>query len=827
MRMGRGGVVLGAAIAGLMLVAAGLALVVAWTTCGLRGCPDIELLQGYMPDEASVVVDRNGEPVGSLYLVRRVLVPLDSVPEHVAAAFIAAEDRRFWEHSGVDWRRIPGAAWRNLQARRIEEGFSTITMQLARNLFPDALPAEERTVARKLGEMRVAMEIEERYGKQEILELYLNQIYFGSGAWGIEAAAREFFGKSASQLTLAEGAMLAGVPVAPSVLNPRAAPEAAKRRRSVVLSRMVAAGLITAEEARVAAEEPVHLSRSDWIVRDEAPYFLEAVRQEMEQVLGRALYTRGLTIHATIDLDVQRIAERELLAQLERIESGAYGTFRHPRYSQSADVPEEPSGRTPYLQGAVVVMELATGGVLAMVGGRDFNDSRYNRALQAWRQPGSAFKPVVYAAALEEGIPPTHRLADTPYSLRLAGGQVWAPTNYGGGYSGQVTLRDALRLSKNVPTVRLADEVGLSRVIGMARQLGLSGRIPEVPSVVLGAAEVTLMELVTAYTPFATLGDRVEPRLVTHVEDRNGNVVWRSERETRRVLDPAVAFLVTDILRDVVNRGTGTAVRAAGYRGPAAGKTGTTNDATDVWFVGFTPAVAAGVWIGMDRPRTVVAGATGGVLAAPVWGRVVRALGESGQDWAPPPGVMNVRVDVFGDPVPNDCPPMGPTRTEFILRGTVAVESCHDYLTRPRDQAWPGGPELLGEELWWRLRREELERSGRSPDAPGAAGPDGASDGGSPADEPGPAGTEPSRRDRRRGRDDDGTVDPDASRGRPPVDGRSPDPGATGGRGPGANADPVGPDHDPSPVDEPGRNQPEPPSVLPGVPADSMDWLEP
>jgi len=691
----------------LLLLAAGIAWFL-WERCGLRGCPDIELLNGYVPDEASIVVDRRGVEVAKLYRVRRVVVPLDSLPPYVPAAFIAIEDRRFWSHDGVDWRRVLGAAWANLRAMGIEEGFSTITMQLARSIFPDRLPVHERTLSRKLAEVRVAREIEDRYSKRQILEMYLNQIYFGGGAWGIEAAAHEYFGKPAAALTLAEAALLAGLIRAPNRLNPRVAPEAALARRRVVLNRMAAQGLITPAEAAVAAAEPLELSRGETERSGRAPYYVEEARRALEERFGDAIYTSGYRIHTALDLEVQRIAETELRRQLEAIEAGHYGRLLGPGRDGGAGAADR---RTTYLQGAVVVMDARTGDVLALVGGRDFADSKFNRATQARRQPGSAFKPFVYVAALAAGLPPTHALSDTPLHRVLEDGTVWSPQNYEGGYAGVVTLRDALVQSRNVATIRLAEEVGLDAVIDIARRFGLSGPIPRVPSVAIGAAEVTLLELTAAYAAFATLGRRPEPRLVLRVEDRNGRVIWERAPRGSRVLDPATAFLITNLLSDVVDRGTGTAVRAVGFRGPAAGKTGTTNDATDTWFLGYTPHWAAGVWIGFDRPHPIVGGATGGRLAAPVWGRIMRqAAPPSREGWSPPPGVETRLVDASGGVLAPWCAPVGPVREEYFLAGTAPYATCGPTLS----PLWPdsidpgllGTPADSGEERWWnRLRR--------------------------------------------------------------------------------------------------------------------------
>ena len=666
------GLILGGGTAVLLLIFA-----VLWLRCGLRGCPDVEMLKGYMPEQASTLVDTDGEEIAKLFVTRRVVVPVDSMPEHLLNAFVAIEDKRFWEHGGVDWRRVIGALFTNVKAGEIEEGSSTITMQLARNVFPEKLPANQKTLTRKLGEARVARQIEGAYSKREIMELYLNQIYFGNGAYGIQAAAEEYFGKSATQLTLAEAALLAALPRAPSRLNPRASREAALEGRALVLQRMAEQGFITEEQRAEAADAKLALKERRTKSVDNAPYFVEAVRRQLENDLGNDIYTEGYTIHTTLDLDVQRVAEQELSRQLRAIESGGYGGFPHETYASAhADsVAASPEG-TPYLQGAVIVMEAQTGDIRALVGGRDFNDSEFNRATQARRQPGSAFKPFVYAAAINSGYAPTHQLLDRPLRYVLDNGRVWEPGNYDGSYAGVVTMRQALTHSKNVATVRLANEVGMSRVIGMAEQMGL-GDIDHHPSVVLGTAEVTPMDLTAAYAAFATLGQRPEPRLVVRVVDTNGNVVWSQQPEARRVLEPGVAFVTTTLMQDVVDRGTGTAVRAVGYRQPAAGKTGTTQDAADVWFVGFTSELVGTVWIGFDKRIRITRSGTGGEMAAPVWGRIMSRIGARSAGWSAPAGVVERVVDEAGMVVAAGCSPQGATRTEYFVGGSAPSAPCY------------------------------------------------------------------------------------------------------------------------------------------------------
>lgn len=651
--------------------------------CALGGCVPLDDLARFEA-EGSELLDINEEPFAHLATVNRRIVPLDSLPPHIPQAFLAIEDQRFYDHQGIDLWRTAGALWKNLRSGGVEEGGSTITQQLARNLFPEWLPYQERNIRRKVLEARVARQIERTFPKEKILELYLNHIYLGSGAYGVEAAARTYFGKSAAELSLAEAATLAALPQAPSRVNPKQDAEGAIRRRNLVLQQMVEAGFVTEAEASAAREEPLAEASADGEEESgiKAAYFVEQVRRELEQVIGNRFYTAGLRIHTTLDSDIQAAAEAELENQLRAVESGRYGTFRHPTYSAM-----EEDQSAEYLQGAVVVLDANTGEVRALVGGRDYSQSKFDRATQALRQPGSAFKPFIYATALEYYRSPAETVEDTPLQVTLTGGRVWEPRNYADSYGGTVTLREALIHSRNAATVRIAQQIGLQPTIRLAHELGISTELPDLPSTALGAAEVRPIELVAAYAAFANGGSRVEPYLIRRVVDRNGQVVWESRPRTRQVLDPAVAYVLTTMLQDVVDRGTGTAVRAAGFRAPAAGKTGTTNNSTDVWFVGYTPELVAGIWIGFDDPKPIIRGASGGTLAAPTWGRMMRRIYESRpapSDWRVPPGVVTAEVDrLTGARFNPDCPVHGPVYTEYFIRYTPPAASCPDRYDLP------------------------------------------------------------------------------------------------------------------------------------------------
>jgi penicillin-binding protein 1A len=688
-------------VAGLFALALGScgtgSLVAAWTRACVGTCPTAEAIASFSPRQASLVLDARGGVLGQFYRERRTLIDLDSLPEHVPMAFVAIEDRRFFEHEGVDPVRMIGAVRDNIIRGWGGPGGSTISMQLARNLFPQQLPANEKSVRRKVAEIKLAMEMERRFSKKEILELYLNHIYLGAGAYGVEAAARTYYGKPARQLTPLEAATLAGLPQAPSAYNPRNHPERALRRRVLVLDAMESVGIITAEEANEGRAAPIALAPPGGAYR--APYFVESIRRELEDRFGELLYTGGLRIHTALDPELQATAETSLEEQIQAIESGRLGSFRgvsRARFDSERD-PEEPVTHTPYLQGVVVVLDPHTGLVRAMVGGRDFRQSQFNRATQALRQPGSAFKPFVYASALEKGRSPLYGVSDAPLSITV-GNTVWSPKNYDGSYGGFLPMRSALRNSRNLPTIRLGREVGIEAVRDLAQRTGLDTRIPGYPSVYIGAAGVYPLDMMGAYAAFANGGWKVEPQLVARVENHRGELLWQPAPPPQRAVEPGVAYLLTDMLREALDRGTGYAARnpAIGnlsFDVPAAGKTGTTNDATDVWFVGYTPDLLAGVWLGFDTPRPIMGGATGGGLAVPVWARVVRRAYENRDPpaaWSQPDDVVTLRMS-GGTVLAEGCP--GGTPDLFVRRFAPAP-SCPRY--EPVDEFVDPTPELPG-----------------------------------------------------------------------------------------------------------------------------------
>jgi 1A family penicillin-binding protein len=659
--------------------------VITWVgTCGYRGCPSAAEMQAFRPSEGSRVLDRTGKRIGRLSYVRRLNVPLDRVPKYLRAAFIATEDRRFYYHGGIDWRSAARALVRNVSDVSFREGFSTITMQVVRNAFLPHLSGE-RTLRRKLIELELARRLESSLTKQEILEIYLNVIYLGNGTYGVEAASRDLFGKSVTRLSLAEAATLAGLAKGPSLYAPRRHPDRAIARRNLVLSLMAREGYAPPSLATRAQTEPLRLAPAEWRPVQDHSYALDPVRAVVDSVLGSAASTAGdLVVYSTLDAEAQRAAERAVQLQAVAIQRSSH------RGSSKAD-----------LQGALIALDPRTGAIRALVGGRRSVLRGFNRALDARRQPGSAFKPFVYAAALASGYTPATVIDDSPIEIDDEG-KAWRPENFGGEYGGPLTLRRALMRSANAATVRLSQAVGERRVVALAHRSGIRSRMNAVPALALGAVEVTPLELVTAYAPFANGGVRVEPYLVSRIETADGTVLWRPPvPEPHQVLDQAEAFQMTSMLRSVVDQGTGRVLREMGVRGPVAGKTGTTNNGADVWFIGYTPTLVAGVWFGYDSPRPIAPNASGGRLAAPGWARFYldgwHERSPSGS-WSPPDELVERRIDAFNGDLANEWCPV--TQQEWFKRGTEPTRICQEHEAPLMDRL-----EELGRKLGKALER--------------------------------------------------------------------------------------------------------------------------
>lgn len=683
---------------GVCIVLAGVLAAAALYYQVERSLPSVESLKTYHPPLVSSVYASDGTLIGEFNAERRYIVPVEELPPLLIKAFLAAEDVRFYEHGGVDFLGIVRASLKNLQAGEIVQGGSTITQQVVKSL----LLTPERTYVRKLKEAILAYRIDHYLTKDQILYLYLNQIYFGAGAYGVEAAAQTYFDKHARELSLAEASLLAGLPKAPSRFSPHTHFPAAKERQQYVLQRMAEVGFVTYDDAKLALAAPLQVSKpKHWKMKD-LDSFTEEVRRQVEARYGReGLYREGLKIYTTMDVKAQQLAEKALDQGLHELDR------RHRRYrgvhlnvakddwpntlktlvdrngpllqgqtvgalvtdfdtrsrtvlvnlgSARGKVP--PSGwewtqisgkraarmfragdlirvrlqkmqedgvwqtvleQDPGMEGAIMSMEPETGRVICMVGGRNFEKSQFNRCTQAIRQPGSAFKPIIYAAALDKGYTETSILIDSPlvlddHSLRGP----WKPANYDRQFWGPILLRRALVHSRNVVTVKLLSAIGVDYAINYARQLGINSSLTPTLALALGSSGLTLSELLTAYSAFANQGDRVEPYLIEKICDRNGNLIEEHQVKRVNVIPAPTAYIMTHLLQGVVEEGTGARAKELGR--PAAGKTGTTNEMKDAWFVGYTPTVLTGVWVGYDDHNLSLGkGETGGRAACPIW----------------------------------------------------------------------------------------------------------------------------------------------------------------------------------------------------------------
>lgn len=649
--------------------AATLATIVAsswWFSCGYRGCPSQAELQAWRPTEGGALLDTRGALIAPLAPVKRVNVPITRVPKHVQAAFVAVEDRRFYSHHGIDWRGVGRAFFENIKAMGVREGGSTITMQLARNVFLSHR-ANERSVMRKLLEWRYARLIEAALDKPAILERYLNVVYLGNGVYGVEGASRDLFGKGVRDITLAEAALLAGLPKAPSSYTPRRDPAKARARRAVVLDVLLRERVATPAAIAQARSTPIASLPGEWQPsRRTDSWAVETVRGVLDSLrrigaIPASLNDAQLRVRSTFDKRAQVAAERV-------ISSGAL------QIDNERDYWSRSNGRT---QGTLVAIDPTTGAIRALVGGRRVERKGFNRALRARRQPGSAFKPFVYVTALQYGLTAASMVDDSPITIG-EGRDEWTPANFNDEYAGRITMRDALARSANAATVRISHDIGIPRIITQARAMGITSPLPAVPALALGAGAVTPLELTTAYAPFGNGGVRVQTYAIERVEDIFGRVLWsRPPVVAARALDAREAFLVTSLLRSVVDEGTGRAVRSAGIRGPVAGKTGTTNDGADIWFVGYTPTIVASVWFGADDPAPLGGDASGGRYAAPAFARFIRDgwhSPEQDEAWRPPLGIVSKQVDVATGKLAMDW--CGESRREWFREGTVPTESC-------------------------------------------------------------------------------------------------------------------------------------------------------
>jgi penicillin-binding protein 1A len=587
--------------------------------------PQISALDDYAPSTITRVLAADGEVLGEFATQRRLVISYDQISPLLRQAIVAAEDDEFNSHIGFSITRIVVTLARDIIERK-KAGASTLTQQLARKLFL----TDEKTWERKVKEAILAIQIEKRYTKNEIITLYCNQIPWGHGTYGAEAAARLYFGKSAKDVTLEEAATLAGIIQAPARQSPYVSIENATRRRNYALGRMAEVGLITRERAEAARKTPI-LTAGRPSLDAEAPFFVEEVRQDLEERYGaKQLYENGLSVYTTLDLNLQRAAERALA-------DGLAALVKRRGFTQ----------RPPELDGAVLAIQNRTGRILAMVGGTSFERSRFNRATQAFRQLGSTFKPIVFAAAIDRGLTPTSILDDSPVSFPLGPNQrPYAPENYDRQFEGPITLRRAIEQSRNVPTVRLMEQIGPSQVITYAQRLGFSSPVQPYLSSALGSSEATLLEVTRAFAVFPNQGVRMKPLDVLRVTDRQGNVLEENRPEPSEAIRADTAFVLTNLLRGVVQRGT--AAQAASLNWPLGGKTGTTDDFSDAWFVGFDPDLTIGVWVGYDKKRALGPGESGSVAALPIWIDVMKAWiakAKEKPEFAPPSNIVFLTVD--------------------------------------------------------------------------------------------------------------------------------------------------------------------------------------
>lgn len=582
----------------VLIAGAALALILGATAGFLLshvgGLPEVTSLEEYKPSATTRIFSDDGELLAEFYMENRTPVPVSAIPKNVIEAFLAVEDPRFYSHSGIDFSGIIRAMYQNIRAGRIVQGGSSITQQLAKMMFL----TPERTFSRKLKEAYLAIQIERHYTKDEILDLYLNQVYLGSGAYGVEAAAHTYFGKSVSKLTLAEGALLAGLPAAPTRYSPLNDLQLAYSRRAHVLRRMRAEGFIDKKQMLAAEDEPfvrIPVKKDQF----KAPYFVEYIRELLDQKYGEsALYRGGLNVYTTLNYQMQEMAEEAMEKGLQQVEK------RHPSDQQ--------------MQGALIAIEPHTGYIRTMVGGRDFYKSEFNRSTQALRQPGSAFKPIVYAAALDKGLGPDDTILDAPVSYPGArAGVLWSPTNYDRKFEGEVTLRRALALSINVVAVKLLAKVGIPTAIDYARKLGVTTPLSPYLPLALGASDVTLIEMAAAYAVFDNYGIYTAPACIIKITDRDGQVLDDPAPIARQAISQNTAEEMTDMLTGVVRFGTGYQASSLGR--PAAGKTGTTSKFDDAWFIGYVPSMVTGVWVGYDDHKEIGNRETGARAALPIW----------------------------------------------------------------------------------------------------------------------------------------------------------------------------------------------------------------
>ena len=699
--------------------------------------PKISTLADYKPPVITTVFSDDNRKIAEFYKERRIVIPLSEMPEMLKDAFVAAEDSRFYKHQGIDFLSIIRAFFKNIEAGTIIQGGSTITQQVTKSF----LLTPEKSYIRKIKEAILAYRIDKTFSKDEILFLYLNQIYLGHGAYGVEAASENYFGKSIRELNLAECAILAGLPQAPSRYSPFRYPDRAKQRQIYVLNRLVDEGYITNIQATEAINVPLDFKpRRNWYI-EEVPVYTEHIRRYIESKYGSAgLYREGLIVYSAVNIEMQKIALNEIQKGLTTLDKrqGYRGPIKHlkpgeiekfsqtiqetlvlsplgkgkilegvvlaidngnntvtirmgksmgiislsdmlwarkpnpdiPSYNTSVTSPGEvlhvgdviqvkvkhlihETGQwalsleqTPEVQGALLCIETGTGYVKVMVGGREFRESQFNRAIQSRRQPGSAFKPIIYAAAIDKGYTPATIIIDSPIVFQdTERNFTWRPRNYEETFHGPTLLRNALAESMNVITIKILRDIGVDYTIKYARKLGITSHLNRDLSLALGSSGVSLLELVNAYSVFANLGYQIEPVFITKILDRNGNVLEENKIERKKIIENSTAYIVTSLLEGVIKYGTGRRIQALNR--PVAGKTGTTNTYNDAWFVGYTPCYVTGVWVGFDEGQSLGESETGAQVASPIWLDFMKKIlaNKPVRDFQVPDGVVFSKID--------------------------------------------------------------------------------------------------------------------------------------------------------------------------------------
>jgi penicillin-binding protein 1A len=636
---------------------------------------------GHIP-ERCWIYDVDGNVYSRLYGENRILVNVNQISPLFKKALLAREDSRFYEHHGVDLVGVSRAFTSNVSHFTLLQGGSTITQQLARNSFD----LGKRDLSRKILEAIMALRIELTFSKDQILDYYINRIYFGSGYYGLEAASRAYFGKSAAQVNLPEAATLAGLIRSPNRYSPINNPSGAVAQRNEVLDRMAELGYISSAEEQAAKSTPLKTSGKKSSVPQQN-YAMDALYHELQGIVSQdEIDSGGLRIYTTLDPALQLAADSALASFLTQIEDKP--DYKHPRKSAYTDSDRANEVATPYLQGAALVIDNHTGGIRAIVGGRDYKDSKFDRALQAVRSVGSTAKPFIYAAGYESGLFPGSQISDDPiHPGEVPEAPGWNPANSDSSSRGILPLREGLIFSRNTMSIRVGERVGLGKVQALLTEAGLANNIPKLPSIYLGAFGSTLKDVTAAYTAFPSGGVRREPYLIERIDDKEGHVIYQARPLQRQILKPAISWMVAETLQGVLSRGTAASAKSLGLDRTAAGKTGTTDDYKDAWFVGFTNSLTCGVWVGFDQPQTIEQRGYGATLALPIWVKIMEKASRTKYpdgDFPPPEPVTQVELcSVSNEIATDECRAAGTTYQITLPQSIVPSQTCQVHKGEP------------------------------------------------------------------------------------------------------------------------------------------------